>query len=45
MRYQVLKLGRDYYGVWDTRSDLYVATRSSQDAADSRAAELNEENN
>lgn len=45
MRYEVLKLGRDYYGVWDTRTELYVATRSSQDAADTRAAELNEGSN
>lgn len=45
MRYEVLKLGRDYYGVWDTRTELWVSTRSSQGAADSRAAELNEESN
>lgn len=41
-RYEVHRLGRDYYGVWDARTELYVATRSSQKDADSRAAKLND---
>jgi hypothetical protein len=44
-RYVVLELGRDYFAVRDTRTDLDVATNSSRAAADAKAAELNEENN
>ncbi|NUP39496.1 MAG: hypothetical protein HOY76_21415 [Streptomyces sp.] len=40
-RYVVLELGRDYFAIRDTRTDLDVGTRTSRAAADAKAAQLN----
>lgn len=41
VRYVVHKLGPNYFGVWDKRTEMYVATRRSRDAAQREADALN----
>lgn len=40
-RYVVLELGRNYFAIRDTRTDLDVGTRTSREEADVKAAQLN----
>lgn len=40
-RYVVLELGRNYFAIRDTRTDLDVGTHTSREEADAKAAELN----
>lgn len=42
-RYVVHTLGPNYLGVWDKRTEMYVATRRSKEAAQREADSLNRE--